>query len=137
MFSLTIFCVNKRNLSSILSKPTFEQTSFNVLFFIGIPELFLDLVSCCGFMKKQNSTVILNFRSRLINNYVAKGFYIIEKDSRQLIILPNNVTLIINLIDQMDTKTFIAKKSNFIRSKHHQKIAYSEKYTFYLQTRLI
>ena len=67
-----------KTLISIESKPTFEQTSFNILIGIGIPELLLNLVSFHRFMKKPNSTVILNFRSRLVNNYLEKGFYINE-----------------------------------------------------------
>ena len=52
--------------------------------------------------------------------------------------LPNDVKLIFNLIDKVD-KYFVNGKnqSNFLRSKHHQKIAYSEKYAFYLKTRLL
>ena len=70
-----------KTLSFISYKPTFEQTSFNILLGIGIPELLLDLVSCHSFTKKLYSTVILNFRYRLINNYLARGFYIIENVS--------------------------------------------------------
>ena len=69
-----------KTLSSISYEPTFEQTSFNILISIGIPELLLNLVSCHGFMKKPNLPVTLNCLSRLVNNYLAKGFYIIEKD---------------------------------------------------------
>ena len=64
-------------LSSISCYPTFEQKGFNILLGIGIPELLRNLLSCHGFMKKPNSTVILNFRNRLINNNLSKGFYII------------------------------------------------------------
>ena len=71
------------NLISVESKPTFEQTSFNILIYIDIPELLLNLVSCHGFMRKPNSNVILNCRYCLINNYLAKGFYIIERYSKQ------------------------------------------------------
>ena len=39
---------------------SFKETSFNLLLSIEIPELLLNLVSCHGFMKKSNSTVILN-----------------------------------------------------------------------------
>ena len=125
-----------KTLISISSKPRFEETSFNIILGIGIQELLLNLVSCHCFTKKPNSTVILNFRSRLVNNYLAKVFYIVEKDSNQSILLPNDVKLIINLINQMDTDFFIKKKqSNFIRTKHHQKITYTEKYAFDLQTR--
>ena len=49
-----------KTLSSISSKPTFKDTSFNILIGIGIPELILNLVYCHGFMKKSNSAMILN-----------------------------------------------------------------------------
>ena len=37
-----------------------------------------------------------------MENYLAKIFYIIEKDSKQLSLLPNDVKLRINMINQMD-----------------------------------
>ena len=43
-----------------------------------------------------------------------------------------------HLINQMDKDFVTAKKqSNLRRSKHHQKIIYSDKYEFDLQTRLL
>ena len=115
-----------KTLSSISSKPTFEQTSFNILLGIGIPELLLNLVSCHGFMKKPNSTVILNCQSRLINNYLEKGFYIIERDPKQKSMLSNDVILRINIINQMDTVFVLKKKAiysleNTIEKLHIQK----------------
>ena len=74
--------------SSISWDPTFEQTSFNILLAIGIPELLLNQVSCHGFMKKINSTVILNCRNFLVNNYLSKVFYIIEYGTKQLSLIP-------------------------------------------------
>ena len=76
------FCVDflsyqSKILGSISSSPTFDDTSFNILLGIGITELLLNLVSCHGFMKKQNSTVILNCQNGLINNYSSKVFHII------------------------------------------------------------
>ena len=64
-------------------------------------------------MKKPNSTVILNCRSRLVNNNLAKGFYIIEKDSKQKSMLPNDVKLIINMIYKMDKDFVIEKTEQF------------------------
>ena len=55
-----------KTLCGISSNPKFKEISFNLLLVIGIPELLLNLLSCHGFMKKSNSTVILNFRSGLI-----------------------------------------------------------------------
>ena len=70
-------CINymlfqPKTLISMSSKPTFEHTSSNILLVIGIPELLLNRVSCHGFTKNPNSTLILNCRSRLINNLFRK-----------------------------------------------------------------
>ena len=87
----------------------------------------MNLVSFRGFMEKPNSIVILNCRSCLINNYLAKGFYIIEKYSKQLILLPNDVILRINMIIQMDTDFGMAKYrtvsavANTIKTLHIKK----------------
>ena len=78
-------------------------------------------------MKKPDSTVILNCRSRMINNYLEKGFYIIENDSKQLSLLPNDIKLRINLIDQLDIDFVMAKNksisyvANTIKTLHIQK----------------
>ena len=68
-----------KTLCDISINPTFKETSFNLLLGIGIPEMSLNLVSCHGFMNKFNSTVILNFLSRLIKNYLSRIFLIIEQ----------------------------------------------------------
>ena len=88
-------------LSEISSNPNFKDTSFNLLLGIGIPELLLNLVSCNGFMKKPNSTVILNYQYLLINNYLSKESSIIEQNEKQLSLIPNNLKLRINLIDKL------------------------------------
>ena len=73
-----------------------------------------------------------------VKKYLSKGFSIIEQGSNQLSLIPNDVKLIINMINQLDTYFFYGKKqSNFCRKKHHQTIEYSEKYEFDLQTRLL
>ena len=46
-----------------------------------------------------------------MNKYLEKGFLIIEKDSKQLSILPNDVKLIIHVIDQIETDFIMAKKT--------------------------
>ena len=46
-----------------------------------------------------------------MNNYLAKELYIIEKDSKQKFMLPNDVKLIINVIDKPDTD-FVGAKTN-------------------------
>ena len=47
-----------------------------------------------------------------MNNYLEKGLYIIEKDSKQKRMLPNDVKLIINMIDQMDTDLVMSKNKS-------------------------
>ena len=81
-------------------------------------------------MTKPNSTVILNHRSCVINNYLAKGFYIIIKGSNKSIMIPNDVRLRIILIDQIDTDFVMAKNEaissveNIIKKLHIQKNMY-------------
>ena len=82
-------------------------------------------------MDKPNSTVILNCRSRMVNKYLAKLFYVIENDSKQLSMLTNDVKLRINVIDQLDTdfvmknNTEISSVVNTIKKLHIQKNIYS------------
>ena len=60
-------------------------------------------------MKKPNSTVILNFRTCLINNDLSKVFSIIEQNTKQLSLLENDVKLRIDLINQLDTYYVMVK----------------------------
>ena len=54
-------------------------------------------------MLKYNSNMILNCQSCLINNYLSKRLFIINRGSKHLNLIPNDVLLIIKLIDQMKT----------------------------------
>ena len=47
-------CCQSKTLSIISSDEIFEQVSYNVLLGIGIQEVFMNLVSCHGFMDKPN-----------------------------------------------------------------------------------
>ena len=124
LFLYWLSVVSIKTLISISSKPTFEDTSCCILIRIGIPELLLNLVPCHGFMRKPDSAVILNLLSRLINDYLSKVLYIIEKGSNKLSLLPNYVRLRINLNNQLNTDFIIAKNtaisvvSNTIKQLH-------------------
>ena len=117
-----------KTLCAISSNSSFKETSFVLLLGIGIPELLLSLVYFDGFMLKFNSTLILNFRSRLINNYLSKGFFIIEQVSKQLLLIPNYVVFIIKLVDNLKTDYVMVKNeeilsvSNTIKQLHIHKI---------------
>ena len=89
-------------------------------------------------MLKSNSTVILNFRSRLINNYLSKVFTIINWGSKQLKFIPNDVILRINLIDQLKTDYVMVKNgaffaiANTIKPLHiHENMHMTYKQDFY------
>ena len=74
--------------------------------------------------------MILNFRTRLINNYLSKGLYIIEQGTKQLSVIPNGVILRINLNNKFDTDYFMVKNKaissveNTIKELHIQKDMY-------------
>ena len=119
-------CCQSKTLSSISSYRILEQTGYNIWLGIDIPEVLLSLVYFHGFMEKPNSTVILNCQSRLVNNYLEKGIIIIEKNSKQLISLLNDVKLIINEIDKLEIYLVMAKNieissvANTIKKLHIQ-----------------
>ena len=107
-------CLSKTSII-IYSDIIFEQTIYNILLDIVITEVLMNLVSCHGFIEKPNATVILNWWYPLVNNYLAKGLFIIENNSKQLSSLPNDVKLIIHGIDHIETD-FVMSKNTAISS---------------------
>ena len=75
---IDFLCCQSKTLSSIYSDKIFEQATYNILLDIGIPDVLMKLMSCHLLTEKQNSTVILNCRSCLVNYYLVKGFVIIK-----------------------------------------------------------
>ena len=82
--------------------------------------------------------MILNCRSRLINNYLSKGLYIIEQGSKQLNLNPNDIILRINLVDQLKTDYVMVKNEslsaikNTIKPLHiHKNMHMTYKQDFY------
>ena len=59
-------------------------------------------------MKKLKSTEILLCRSRLVNYYLAKGFVILEHNSKQLSSVPNDLKLRIHAINKPKTDYVMA-----------------------------
>ena len=74
MFVLTIFSTKRIKLS--MSHIIFEYTLFYKLSYIGIPEILLIVVFCCGFFQGKNSTLILTCRSKLVSYFLYKVFLI-------------------------------------------------------------
>ena len=112
------FCIDylsyqSKTVSTTLWNPTFKDKSFKLLLGIGITELLLNLLSFHGFIKKPNPTVLLNFWTCLINNYLSKGFFIIEQNKNQVSFLPNAMKLRMNLIDQLAIDHVMVKKAMF------------------------
>ena len=82
--------------------------------------------------------MILNCRSRLIKNYLFKGFSIIEHNTKQLSLIPNDVKLRINLIDKLKTDYVMVKNeaisavANTIKQFHiHENMHMIYKQDFY------
>ena len=60
----------------------------------------------------------IKLQTCLINSYLEKVLYIIEKGTKQLILLPSDVRLMVNLNNQLDTNYVMAKnKAIFAVSK--------------------
>ena len=67
----------------------------------------MSFISCHGFTKNTNSTVLLVRRYRLVNYYLAKGLVILEHNPKQLDIVPNYVRLRIYEINIQKTDYFM------------------------------
>ena len=102
-FCIDYLCCQSKTLISISSDKIFEQASYNILLGIGITEVLTNLLYFHVLMEKPDSTVILNFRSRLVNNYLEKWFLIVGHNSRHLSSILNYVKLRIHVIDQIET----------------------------------
>ena len=68
----------------------------------------MELISCHGLTKNINSTVILACQSRFLNYYSARGSVILQKNSNQLSIFPNDVKLRIHSINKQKIDQVIA-----------------------------
>ena len=89
-------------------------------------------------MKKPNLTVILNCQYCLVNNYLEKGFYVIEQESKQLSILPNNAKLGIYVIEELETDLYMVKSTAiYYVANSTKKCIYIGKYALALPTRLL
>ena len=62
----------------------------NVLGF-GIPDLLMNLLSCQGFLKNNESVAILKFPNRMFEYYFNKGFIIFDCDENNLKIPPSEL----------------------------------------------
>ena len=76
-FCIDYLCCNSKTLSVVACDKIFEEASYNGLLGIGILEVLMNLVSCHGFMKKPNLTVILLCQSILVKYYLEKDFSVI------------------------------------------------------------
>ena len=97
---IDFLCCHSKTLSVISSDKIFEEASYNDLIGIGIPEVLMNLISCHGFTKQTNSTVILAYRYCLVNYYLEKGYVILEHNSKHLSSVPNDVKLRVHVINK-------------------------------------
>ena len=84
----------------------------------------MNLISCHGFVKKKNSTLVLVCQYCLVDYYLAKVLVIIEHNSKQLSSVSNNVKLRIHAINKqkkdyvMACYTEISSLENTINKSH-------------------
>ena len=92
-FCIDYICCHSKTSSIISSDKISEEASYNELLGIGILEVLINHISCHGFTKNVNSTVILVCQSHLVNFHLSKGLVILEHNSKQLISDPNDTKL--------------------------------------------
>ena len=57
-----------------------EKTKFNNFSGLGIPDIFMNIMSCHGFVKYSISTVILTCFNAIVPHYLSEGFFIFETE---------------------------------------------------------
>ena len=65
-----------------------DGMDYNNLFGIGIPDILLNMLSCHGFLKNDDSIVILKCPNRMSEYYFNKGFVELTCDEDHLKKLP-------------------------------------------------
>ena len=61
-----------------------EDKDYNNLFGIGIPDIFMNMFSCQGFINNNDSIVILKCPNRMSQYYFNKGFTQLKCDEDHL-----------------------------------------------------
>ena len=77
----------------------------------------------------------LSCRTCLINNYLSKNIYIIERGTKQLSFILNDVILIINLNNQLDTYYVMVKNKaiSAVSGTSKQLIIHTDMHMIYKQ----
>ena len=89
-FPCWLFQSSKRTKSFVITNKI-EDTSFDELSGIVIPEILLNIVFCYDFVQDNKSTLILACRIKLVLYYLYKYFVILEQDSLALKNVPRRV----------------------------------------------
>ena len=76
-FCLDYLCMQQYKSSS--NDKQFQDSKFDGLYGIGVPKVFMKIMSCHGFAKKENANVILTCRSKLVSYYLSKRFVITDR----------------------------------------------------------
>ena len=90
-----------------LNHREFGDTSFYELSGIGIPEILLNIVSCYGYIKDENSTLILTWKGKLVSYYLSNVFVIIEKDYHAFNNVPQMVQSRIDAINMYESDSIM------------------------------
>ena len=72
-------------------KTKHENKDYDNLFSIGIPDIFMNMLSCQGFLNNNESIVILKCPNRMSEYYFNKGFIKLTCDEDHLKTLPVRV----------------------------------------------
>ena len=95
-FYLYYLCLQQAEL--YLASKISENTKFNEISGIVIPELLMNIMSCHGFMNEKKLTVMLSCCRKLVKYYLSKSFVVIENNSNVFRDVPLRVKQRINAL---------------------------------------
>ena len=107
-----------------------DDQDYNNLFGIGIPDIFMNMVSCHGFINNNDYIVILKCPNQMSQYYFNKGFTEIECDKDHLkkipdlvkeqvgVVLSENIDLVMQCSTTI-TSTSTTLKNLYIGTQYH------------------
>ena len=115
---LNYLCIHQNKLSS--NDMSFQDATCDGFPGIGIPEVLMNIMYCCGYAKEENKIIILMFRIKLVSYDLSKGFLTIDPKSDALDSVSLKFKQQIHTIDKYGTDSSILCNRYTIFRKHSE-----------------
>ena len=115
-------CTENKRLSELKIGTTLinkhDDQDYNNLFGIGIPDIFMNMLSCQGFINNNDSIVILKCPNKMSQYYFNKGFTLFKCDKEHLKKNPDLVKERVGVVLSKNTDLVMQCSWYFLKTLH-------------------